>query len=411
MEELEKIKSELKNDIQSMIQKGNEQVLESAKGFDEGLKTQLDNALAKFDEVSGKQDGIAKQLDALELASKRTNDSLSKTKSFGDYLSESMELKKSDLESMASRDLRKTKFYIDNGQDFIRNKTVATITLGNVTGALPTSISPTFVMPNERKVHVRSLLMNSRMTDATYSYPVFTDKEGTVGIQTEGSAKSKMDYNVEYKVETPIVIAALSTLSMQILRDVPRLQSYVTQRMVEQLLVKEDSEILSGAGGSNRLNGILTRASAYAPTGTANKVAKANRYSYLLNAAGQLAAGDYSPNGILINPFAYYEMLQVSTTTNEYTAPLAGITFLDNTLRIAGIPVYASTAMATEAFVIGDWSQAELLTRDALTVDISTENSDNFEKNLVTIRVEESIGLAVEKSAAFLSGSWTALVS
>ena len=51
------------------------------------------------------------------------------------------------------------------------------------------------------------------------------------------------------------------------------------------------------------------------------------------------------------------------------------------------------------------------MTKDAITVDISTENADNFEKNLVTIRVEERVGLAVEKPAAFLTGSWTALAS
>jgi len=73
--------------------------------------------------------------------------------------------------------------------------------------------------------------------------------------------------------------------------------------------------------------------------------------------------------------------------------------------------VYPSTALAQIAFVVGDWSQAEFLTRSGLAVDFSTENNLNFEKNLVTIRVEERVGLAVRKPGGFVTGSWTALAS
>lgn len=409
-ENLEVVKSEIVKAVDERLEKYKEQEKLSSKGADESLKNQLNNLLEKNKEVSQQIEKLGKQQDAIELAQKRTNENFDRSKSFGDILGDSFDSQKSTIEAIKERLERKARFEIPNGQNFMRNKAVGSMTLANVTGALPTSISPNMVMPNERKTHIRSLMMNSRMTDATYSYPVFTDKEGTLGIQTEGAAKSKLDYNVEYKVVSPIVLAATATMSTQILSDVPRLQSYVTQRMVEALLVKEDAEILSGAGGSNRLNGILTQASAYAPTGTANTSA-ADRYSYLLNAISQLAQLDYSPNGIVVNPYAYYELLQVKTTTKEYTAPLAGITFLDGTLRIAGLPIYQTTALAQNAFVVGDWSQAEFLTKDAITVDISTENADNFEKNLVTIRVEERIGLAVEKPAAFLTGSWTALAS
>jgi len=408
MEEIEKLKSELKSDIQSMIQKGNEQVLESAKGMDEGLKNQLDNALTKFDGIAEKQEGIAKQLDAIELATKRTNEV--QRKGFVESLSESFEKQADLIASIRDRKAKYASFDIPNGQDHVFQKSVGSVVLANVTGALPTSISPNFVMPNARKQHIRGLMMNSPMTDATYSYPVLTDKEGTPAIQVEGVAKAKGDYNIEYKTVSPIVLAYTIDLSMQILQDVPRLQSYVTQRMVEQLLLLEDSEILSGAGGSNRLNGILTQATAYAPTGSAN-TSSADRFSYLLNAVSILAQGDYSPNGIVVNPYAYFEMLQVKTTTKEYTSPYAGVTFTNDTLRLAGIPIYQSTAMATNAFLVGDWSQAEFLTRQGLTVDVSTENGTNFEKNLVTLRVEERIGLAVEKPGAFLTGSWTALAS
>jgi HK97 family phage major capsid protein len=73
--------------------------------------------------------------------------------------------------------------------------------------------------------------------------------------------------------------------------------------------------------------------------------------------------------------------------------------------------LYPSTACATNAFTVGDWTQAEFLVKNAIQVDISREDSDNFQKNLVTVRVEERCGLAVYQPSAFITGSWTALAS
>lgn len=406
---LEIVKSEIVKAVDERIKKYEEQNQNSAKGADESVKNELNNLTAKYSEVNESIQKLAKQADAIEMAQKNH---LKNQKSLNllESLEDSFAKGQADIDAIVQRRSKYATFNLESGQNEMFQKAVGTVGLSNVTGALPTSISPAYTTPNVRKQHIRGLLMNSPMTDATYSYVVITDKEGSVGIQTEGSSKSKVDHNVEFKTASPIVLAVAEDLSNQILQDVPRLQSYIVNRMVEMLLVKEDDEILNGAGGSNRFNGIITQATAYTPTGSAN-TSSADRFSYLLNAISKLAQLDYMPNGILINPYAYYEMLQVKTSTKEYTMPYAGVTFLNDTLRIAGVPVYQSTAVSANAFVVGDWSQAEYLTRQGLTVDFSTENNANFEKNLLTIRVEERVGLAVRKPGAFLTGSWTALAS
>ena len=131
----------------------------------------------------------------------------------------------------------------------------------------------------------------------------------------------------------------------------------------------------------------------------------------MFNAISQLAQADVTPNGILVNPYAYYEMLQIRTSTYEYTAPVAGISFVNDTIRFAGVPVYQSTAMATNSFCVGDWMEADFLTRSGITVDLSREDADNFTKNLVTVRVEERVGLAVYRPTAFIYGSFDDIAS
>lgn len=410
-EEITKIKNELLSDIDSRLAKANDQAVNSVKGLEEGLKTEIKNAIDKYEELKPVVDGVAKQLDAIELAAKRTNQAFeTRRKSFSEDLAEQAENNKEELSRIYSRKSRSVSMDIENGQDMVFAKAVGNVTTGNVTGTMPTQFSNMLNQLPTRKVHVRSLIPSVPLTDAIYSFPRYAVGEGSVGIQTEGSAKAQTDVDVTYVTASPIVIAHFQRHSEQVLQDIPRLLAFTSGRMVEQLLDLEDAQILNGAGSANTLNGIITQATAYAPTGTAN-TANADRFSYLINAISQLAQANWTPNGILVNPYAYYELLQVKTTTKEYTAPLSGLTYLDNTLRLCGVPLYPSTACATNAFVVGDWSQAEFLVRNAIQVDISRDDSDNFQKNLVTIRVEERCGLAVYQPSAFLTGSWTALAS
>lgn len=409
--QLQIVKSEIVSAVDERLKKYEEQEKLSSKGIDESVKNQLNNLMEKHDEVSAQIKKLGEQQDAIELAAKRTNQSFeNRKKSFYEDLAEQAEENKEQLSRILNRKSRGISMDIESGQDMIFAKAVGNVTSSNVTGTMPTQFSNMLNQLPTRKVHIRSLIPSVPLTDAIYSFPRYAVGEGSVGIQTEGSAKAQTDVDVTYVTASPIVIAHFQRHSEQVLQDVPRLLAFTSGRMVEMLLDKEDDEILNGPGGSNRLNGIITQATAYAPTGTAN-TANADRFSYLINAISQLAQANWTPNGILVNPYAYYELLQVKTTAKEYTAPLAGLTYLDNTLRLCGVPLYPSTACATNAFTVGDWSQAEFLVKNAIQVDISREDSDNFQKNLVTIRVEERCGLAVYQPSAFITGSWTALAS
>src|SRR5690606_24771711 len=74
-----------------------------------------------------------------------------------------------------------------------------------------------------------------------------------------------------------------------------------------------------------------------------------------------------------------------------------------------GRPVVESDAMPADQFLVGAFRlAATLFDREQATLAISTEDRDNFVKNLVTILVEERIALAVSRPRAFVHGSFPA---
>jgi len=74
--------------------------------------------------------------------------------------------------------------------------------------------------------------------------------------------------------------------------------------------------------------------------------------------------------------------------------------------RLAVVPTNAITA---GNFLVGDFPAAAVVyDRQEATIEISREDRDNFVKNMVTILVEERLGLAVEAPGALVYGAFTA---
>lgn len=60
-----------------------------------------------------------------------------------------------------------------------------------------------------------------------------------------------------------------------------------------------------------------------------------------------------------------------------------------------------TTAVGAGTALIGTSSAAQVWRKGGLTVEATNSNEDDFLKNLVTIRAEERLGLAVYRPVAF----------
>ena len=74
-----------------------------------------------------------------------------------------------------------------------------------------------------------------------------------------------------------------------------------------------------------------------------------------------------------------------------------------------GLPVVATQSMASGKFLAGAFQLgAQIFDRMDAMVEISTEDDQNFRKNLVTVLAEERLALAVYRPEAFVKGDFAA---
>jgi HK97 family phage major capsid protein len=183
------------------------------------------------------------------------------------------------------------------------------------------------------------------------------------------------------------------------------LQSYIDGRLRYGLKLKEEAQLLKGSGVGLNINGIFTQASAYANPGVTVQAETA--IDRLRIALLQATLAEYEADGIVLSPIDWAMIELTKTADNQYlfTTPTG--------LAVPGLwgrPVVATQAMTAGDFLVGSFQQgAQGWDREDVSVTVSTEDRDNFVKNMVTILCEERVGLTVYRPEAFVKGDFTGL--
>lgn len=261
----------------------------------------------------------------------------------------------------------------------------------------------------ERRMTVRDLLTPGRTNSSSIQYPVetgFTNSAVTVA-ETSGATKPQSEIQFDIRTASVTTIAHWVLATRQILDDAPMLQSYIDGRLRYGLAYAEELQLLNGDGTGTNLNGIFTQASA----STANLaiVAMPTKLDVLRIAALQASLAELPATGFVVHPT---DWAGIETTKDSAGNYIIGDPASTAQPRIWGLPVVATQAMASGSFLAGAFKMgAQIFDRQDARVEVSTEDSDNFRKNLVTILCEERLALAVYRPAAFVKGTYAAQIT
>lgn len=273
-------------------------------------------------------------------------------------------------------------------------------TTNTTTVGVNPDMQPGVIPGTERRLTIRDLIMPG-MTDSNMVQFVketgFTNSAATVSESNEKPESTLVYALVQQAVVT---IAHWIKASKQILDDFKGLQSMIDGRLRYGLKLVEENQLLKGSGVGNNLNGIYTQATAYSAPISISNPTKIDTIRLMLL---QAELAEYPATGIVLHPsdWAAIELTKESTKGYIFANPMATAQ-----PRLWGRPVVATQAMTADTALVGAFALgAQLFDREDANVVISTENQDDFIKNMITIRCEERLALAVYRPAAFIKNT------
>lgn len=213
----------------------------------------------------------------------------------------------------------------------------------------------------------------------------------------EGAVKPKSSLTFEPKLVNMSKIAHYFQVSDETLADAPFLGAYIENRGIVGLKIKEEEALLKGPGTGTKIHGLVPQATALAP------IAGDKQIDTLRKAINQVYKAEMYATGIVLHPDDLTAIDLLKTTDGAYlmSNPVSG-----GVSRVWGLPVVQTTAMTAGQHLTGDFLQCGyILDRMQVLVKRSTENIDNFIKNMVTILIEERLALAVDRPAGLISGA------
>lgn len=258
------------------------------------------------------------------------------------------------------------------------------------------------VMPKQR-LFIRDLIAPGRTTSPAIFWVQQTGFTNAAKVVAEGTQKPYSDIQFGTKITPVTTLAHMFKASKQILDDFAQLQSTVDAEMRYGLKYVEEAEILFGDGTGVHLHGIVPQASAYVGAFAPEAMTQIDELRLAMLQA-QLARLPASGHVLHYTDWAKIEL----------TKDTLGRYIIGNPLSLAGPTLWGLPVVATEVpaflgkFLTGAFQTgAQIFDREDASVVISTENADDFEKNMISIRCEERLALAVKRPEAFIFGTFT----
>ncbi|MEG3165545.1 phage major capsid protein [Sphingomonas sp. PB2P19] len=251
----------------------------------------------------------------------------------------------------------------------------------------------------QRRLTIRALLAPGQTTSNQIEYDrekLFTNAAAPVA---EGALKPQSELQFDDATANVRTIAHWMRASVQILADAAGLRSIIDQRLRYGLAFAEEQQLLNGSGTGQNLLGLVTAATAYAAQGGLAATTQVDTVRLMIL---QVALAEYPANGVVMNP--------IDMAAIEISKDAAGGYILGNpqgTIQktLWGLPVVETQAIGVDKALVGAFDlAAQIFDRQDATIEVSTEDQDNFVRNKVTVRAEERLAMAIYRPQAIVYG-------
>jgi HK97 family phage major capsid protein len=293
-------------------------------------------------------------------------------------------------------------------------KTINTIDEGTgLSNGFPNGMAGAGVIPDYlpgivdlrfRKLLIADLLAQGSTTSSSISYLKETAFQNSAAGRAEKGKAASSDDAFGRVQEQVGAIGHIAKMTDEMLQDAPQLASFVQNRLVFGVRLKEDDALLNGAGYPSVL-GLLQRsglATAISGGTTGTLAAPTKVIDAIYNQITALRFNAFvEPDAILFNPTDWQNIRLAKDANSQYYAggPFSGAYGnggYSNVDALWGLRAVITPAIAAGTMLVGGFQEcAQLFRRQGVTLEMTNSNVDDFENHLVTARAEERLALAV----------------
>ncbi len=247
---------------------------------------------------------------------------------------------------------------------------------------------------------MRDLLSVVPTSSNLIQYVRQTDRTIRAAPVAEGAQKPESDLGFELK-EAPVrTVAHWIPCPRQTFEDVEGLGALIDGELRYGLHLVEEGQIISGDGTDQNLMGLIPQALPYAP---AFAVAHENALDRILLAIVQAQQARLPVDGVLINDVTWAQLISLKDAEGRYLAGAGGGPFGTLPGLLWQVRVVPTPSMQRDECLVGAFRLgARLHDRMTPEVLVSSEDRDNFIKNMLTIRAEQRVALSVRVPDAFV---------
>lgn len=276
--------------------------------------------------------------------------------------------------------------------------------ISNVGGAgIFPEFLPTPVIPAFQPITFRDLLASGTTNSNAIIWvqeSVFIDNAGYQG--SDGSLKPQSDLTYIQQNIAVVTIAHWMKASKQVLADFPMLQTLIDNRLAFGLKLKEEQELLYGDGAAHHLHGVVPQATAY----NQGYLSTDTKIDTIRRAMLQTTLAFYPATGIAMGPADWAD---IQLTKDSFGRYMIGNPTSTMPAMLWGLPVAECFSMQRGDFIVGALKlAATVFDRQDAAILLSTEDQDNFVRNMVTILTEERLALGVSRPQAIIYGDFKA---
>lgn len=379
------------------------EIKEAVAAIDEKMASYKEQVKAEYAAIDAKHEATVKQLNEDAV---KNGESLAELKAKVDEMNASNGRLKESINAQAFAGNRQLEMkaeiadILTQNFDKIKSQTPfnATKTVGNM--LLSANLTGTSKISYVENPILRSFF-NPHLYDMFRIIPTETGNvtfprgnavvgEGSFTAQTEGSSKAQVDYDVTMVNTAVPFVAGYARVSRQMLQDLPFLQGYLSQSLIEDW-----NRIVDG-----RYMATITASATGGSTSSTGSAPRIIDYIAQLNKLGFGVA-----DTILTTHAVWAEVLNTLPSNGSYSVPGGIVIGANGETRIAGIPLVAHSQIPTGKIYVMNRGAFATAQASGLSVRSTETNEDDFIKNLVTYRCEARVELLSFQPTAAIYGS------